>query len=155
LGLALLGGTGADDIFGGLNAGLRVQSPSRLAPFAGVGMFHGASSYTMPAEDDWIDNDDDGSTDERGEERTDWDGWLSAVYPEVGVHYWLASNVRLTASGAYYVTTEGRDSDFWFYGVSLSFLRDARFISLPQPSTTPQYTVEPLPSISPAPAGEP
>ena len=48
----------------------------------------------------------------------------SCVYPEIGVHYWLNSSVRATASGAYYVTTEGRDSDFWFYGASLSFLQN-------------------------------
>lgn len=122
-GLALLGGTGADDLFLGLNSGLRVQPPSRLAPFAGVGMFHGYSEHEYPARADWRDNDSDGSIDEFGETGTEY-GWLSAVYPEIGVHYWLNSSIRATASGAYYVTTEGRDSDFWFYGASLSFLQN-------------------------------
>lgn len=122
-GLAVLGGTGADDVFVGLNTALRVQAPSRFSPFAGVGMFHGYSEHEMLARDDFIDNDHDGSIDELGEVTTEY-GWLSAVYPEVGAYYWLNSSVRLSASGAYYVTTEGRDSDFWFYGASLSFLRN-------------------------------
>ena len=122
-GLAVLGGTGANDIFLGSNTALRVQSPSRLAPFVGVGMFHGYSENETPARGDWLDNDADGSIDEVGETETEY-GWLSAVYPELGVHYWLNSSVRATASGAYYVTTEGRASDFWFYGASLSFVRD-------------------------------
>jgi hypothetical protein len=121
-GFAALAGTGANDLFLGINTSLRVQSPSRFSPFAGVGMFHGYSEREVPARDDFIDNDDDGSVDERDETDTEY-GWLSAVYPEVGVHYWLNSSVRLSASGAYYVTTEGRDSDFWFYGASLSFLK--------------------------------
>lgn len=122
LGLAVLGGTGANDIFLGLNSGLRVHAPSRFSPFAGVGMFHGYSEHEVSARGDFIDNDDDGSIDELGETATEY-GWLSAVYPELGVYYWLNSSVRLSASGAYYVTTEGRASDFWFYGASLSFLR--------------------------------
>ncbi len=122
-GLALLGGTGADDLFVGLNSALRMQSPSRFSPFAGVGMFHGYSENQIPARDDFIDNDDDGSIDERGETSSEY-RWLSAVYPEVGVYFWLNSSVRLSTSGAYYVTTEGRDSDFWFYGASLSFLKN-------------------------------
>jgi hypothetical protein len=120
-GLAVLGGTGADDVFFGVNSALRVQSPSRFSPFAGIGMFHGHSELQVPASDDFIDNDSDGSVDERGETNSEY-GWLSAVYPEVGVHYWMNSSVRFTASGAYYVTTEGRASDFWFYGASFSFL---------------------------------
>jgi hypothetical protein len=120
-GIAALAGTGAEDIFLGVNSGVRIQPPSRLAPFAGIGMFHGYSEHEYSARNDWLDNDTDGSIDEVGEVETETD-WLSAVYPEVGVHYWLNSSVRATASGAYYVTTEGRDSDFWFYGASVAFL---------------------------------
>jgi hypothetical protein len=120
--LALVGSDAADDIFGGVNAGVRLQVPSRVAPFVGVGGFVGYSRERTDASDDLIDNDDDGSIDELGEEKTRSDGGFVSIYPEVGVHVWLNSSTRLTASAAYNITTEGRDHDFWFIGIGLSFL---------------------------------
>ena len=121
VGLKGLLGTGAEDWFLGGDAGLRFQAPSRFAPFVGVGTFLGANRKEELAINDHIDNDGDGSVDERGEH----DGvysHFSSVYPEVGAHLWLTSNTRLTTSAQYHVTTEGRDADFWFFGVSLAFL---------------------------------
>lgn len=121
MGLKGLLGTGAEDWFAGLDLGARVQSPSRLAPFAGIGTYLGANNHKVLAVDDHIDNDDDGSVDERGEKKND-PRFLASVYPELGVHYWLTSSVRMTTSAQYHVTTDGRDSDFWFFGISFSFL---------------------------------
>jgi len=121
VGLKGLVGTGAEDWFAGIDLGVRTQSPSRLAPFAGVGTYVGANSRQVSARDDGIDNDDDGSIDERGETKSD-PNFLASVYPELGAHFWLNSSTRLTASAQYHLTTEGRDSDFWFIGFSLSFL---------------------------------
>ena len=120
-GLKGLIGTGADDWYAGLDLGARVQAPSRLAPFAGVGTFIGGNGRQVGARDDNIDNDDDGAIDERGETRTRSE-FLASVYPELGVHYWLTSDLRMTGSAQYHVTTDGRDSDFWFIGVSFSWL---------------------------------
>ncbi len=110
-----------EDLFGGVDLGARVQTPTRLAPFVGVGTFLGYSEHEVCGEHDWIDNDDDGWTDEWGEKDTET-GFLAAVYPELGAHFWLNGRARLTVSGAYLVTTEGRNSDFWFFGVGFGWL---------------------------------
>lgn len=104
----------------GLDTGFRLQTPSRVAPFVGVGMFHGVSRDVELADWDGRDNDDDGLIDERGEQKSGVDGWLSAVYPEVGAHLWLTGNWRLTGYGRYFVTTEGRDHDDWLIGLQLA-----------------------------------
>ena len=122
LSYAALGGDFAGDVFTGVNLGVRVQTPSRLAPFAGVGFFAGYSKETKHATSNGIDDDDDGFIDERGEEREEINGALAAFYPEVGVHFWLSSKVCLTGNARYYVTTQGRDHDNWLFGISLTYL---------------------------------
>lgn len=47
--------------------------------------------------------------------------FLGAIYPEAGVHVWLNGRTRLSASASYWVTTVGREHDFWYYGVGLTF----------------------------------
>lgn len=121
IGLKGLVGTGANDWFAGLDLGLRTQSPSRLAPFAGIGTFLGGNTNKTLANTDGRDNDDDGSIDEFNELKND-PAFMASFYPELGVHWWLTSDLRLTGSAQYHLTTDGRDSDFWFIGFSLSFL---------------------------------
>ena len=125
VGLKGLLGTGASDYFGGVDTGLRIQSPSRLAPFAGVGGYVGGNGRSEPAEDDLRDNDDDGSIDELGEEKN-VGKFFASVYPEVGAHFWLNGQTRLTASAQYHLTTAGRDDDFLFIGLSIGFLSGNR-----------------------------
>ena len=120
--LAGLAGTGARDMYVGADAGLRAQLPSRLAPFVGVGTFVGYNERKVDASNDWIDNDTDGSVDEFGEKDKVY-GFMAAAYPELGVHLWLNGHLRLTASGSYYITTDGRDTDFWFFNLQLGGLR--------------------------------
>lgn len=120
LALTGLAGTGAHDWFIGPEAGIRFQTPTRIAPFAGAGAFLGGNRYSSPAENDREDNDDDGSIDERGELETKYKAF-AAVYPEVGVHAWLTGTTRLTASARYYVTEEGRKDDFWYIGLALGW----------------------------------
>lgn len=120
--LAWLANSASDDSFLGVNMGARVQTPSRVAPFAGLGLYGGYSEVTEAADADGIDNDGNGFIDEFGEEDSTIDGTLGAIYPEVGVHFWLVPNMRLTASASYYMTTEGRDHDFWMYGVNVGLL---------------------------------
>lgn len=100
----------------GLDVGLRFQAPTRIAPFAGIGMFHGYSRTVQNAMFDGIDNDNNGLIDELNEKQTGVDGWLSAVYPEVGAHFWLNGRRRVTVFGRYLVTTEGRAHDDWLVG---------------------------------------
>lgn len=121
--MGLVAAVNADDFFLGAEMGMRFQTPTRLAPFVGVGLFTGAASTTVDAEDDRVDNDDDGFVDEFGEEDTNFDGALSAAYPEAGVHFWWTPQVRLSGFGRYLITTGGRDTDSWFYGASIAFLK--------------------------------
>jgi hypothetical protein len=111
---------GEDDYYGGIDAGIRIQPPTRVAPFLGIGTFHGASRRVENADDDWIDNDDDGWIDEPGENKKSFDGWLSSVYPEIGAHFWMNGSWRLTGYGRYLITTEGRNQDDWLLGLQLT-----------------------------------
>jgi hypothetical protein len=111
---------GEDDAYGGLDLGLRLQSPTRVAAFVGVGTFHGASRKVEDADDDGIDNDDDGWIDEYGEDKESFDGWLSSIYPEIGTHLWINGRWRLTGYGRYLITTEGRQHDDWLLGIQLA-----------------------------------
>ena len=111
---------GDDEGYMGLDLGLRFQTPTRVAPFVGLGMFHGASRDVELADWDGRDNDGDGLVDERGEKESGIDDWLSAVYPEVGAHVWLNGSWRLTAYGRYFVTSEGRAHDDWLVGGQLT-----------------------------------
>ncbi|MFP6765656.1 MAG: hypothetical protein VB858_18650 [Planctomycetaceae bacterium] len=116
-----LAGTGATDWFIGPEAGVRIQTPTRVAPFVGAGGFLGINRFYENADRDGIDNDDNGFVDEPGEQEKSYKTF-AAVYPEAGIHAWLNGTTRLTASGRYYVTEEGRDDDFWYAGVSLSWV---------------------------------
>ena len=109
IGLALLGGTDANDLFTGLNMGVRVQSPSRVSPFGGLGVFAGYS-------EEEVYDENCGCRDETV------DNTFFAIYPEIGVHFWLTGKTRLTASGSHFINSEGRDHDFWFFGLSVAWL---------------------------------
>jgi hypothetical protein len=108
------------DAFVGGKLGYRVQPPARLAPFVGaggfVGAFHKGSIYDGLW---WATHDEDGDS-------PNWnpgdDGLhpMFAVYPEAGVHYWLNSRTRVTASLSYMVTSEGRDFDYLLIGLGFS-----------------------------------
>ncbi|MCA9137344.1 MAG: hypothetical protein KDB00_11315 [Planctomycetales bacterium] len=117
---SLMGMGNGDDWFTGLDTGLRLQTPTRLAPFVGAGMYAGYARESVLADDDWQDNDDDGSIDEWGEKKKRFSGAMAAVYPEVGAHFWWTPQIRLTSYGRYMVTTEGRTADDWQLGFGLA-----------------------------------
>lgn len=114
---------GDEEGYLGLDVGMRFQTPTRVAPFVGIGVFQGLSRQVELADWDGLDNDDDGLTDERGEKKSGIDDWLGAVYPEVGAHFWLNNNWRLTTYGRYFVTSEGRAHDDWLVGGQLTMFR--------------------------------
>ncbi len=102
VGLAGVLGTSRKNAFGGLNVGARIQPPSRLAPFVGLGAFVGSDDYDCDCDHDEV---------------------LGALYPELGAHFWIDGHTRLTASAAHYFTDGGPKPNFWFYGLQLGVLR--------------------------------
>jgi hypothetical protein len=120
--LGICGAVNDDDGYLGAELGLRVQTPTRLAPFVGTGLFGGFASQSVPADNDGIDNDDDHAIDEIDEVQSRISGALAGVYPEMGIHFWWSPRVRFTGYGRYLVTTEGRDADSWLYGVGIALM---------------------------------
>lgn len=118
--IALMATGGWDQWSVGLDGGLRLQTPTRLAPFVGVGGFAGPNWVYEDVSDDGRDNDDDGSIDERGEDDWDVDAVFVAAYPEVGIHFWWTPELRLTGYGRYWITSDGRASDDWLIGGNLA-----------------------------------
>ena len=90
-----------------------------MAPFVGLDGYLGWAGFEDRALDG-VDNDNDGFVDELDEE-SDF-AFVAAVAPEVGVHFWLSSQWRLTGSADYRVTTDGRATDALFYGLTLAWL---------------------------------
>lgn len=119
--LYVLGSESVDDIFFGADAGIRMELGTRVSPFVGVGGYYGYHSNKTPAENDRLDNDGDGQVDESGEKDTQIDRSMATIYPEAGLHIWIDKANRLTLSGKYHVTTEGRDSDFWLFCFGIYF----------------------------------
>ncbi len=102
--------------------GVRFQVGRIISPFLVFGVFAGFSDETVSAEDDDIDNDDDGAVDEDGEEKTIVTDILASTYPEVGVHFFVSDTTRFTISSKYQITTEGRDSDYWIHNFGIAFI---------------------------------
>jgi hypothetical protein len=119
IGGALLAHEGERPLSGGGLVGVRVQPPTRLAPFVGLGGYLGWAGFEDRSLDN-VDNDNDGFVDEPDEE-SDF-AFVGAIAPEAGVHYWLTSRLRLTGGADYRLTTDGRGADALFYGVSLAWL---------------------------------
>jgi len=121
--MGLLSESGGD-LFLGPGAGLRLSSPG-IFPFAGVGAFGG---YSLG---DWdearVELEDEvtgthGSLTFSATDEEDLARGFAAVYPEIGAHLWITRSTRRTASASHYVTTEGRDFDFWMVGTYWTFL---------------------------------
>ena len=103
---------------GGILFGGRLQSPSRIAPFVGSGIYVGQTPEISLSEDG-IDNNRNGIIDDDDEVKQEF---IGALVPEIGCHYWLSSKWRLTGSASYYVTTTSSDDQFLMFNVSLARL---------------------------------
>jgi hypothetical protein len=117
----VLGSESVDDVFFGADAGVRMELGTWVSPFVGLGAYYGYASDQIPAENDKLDNDGDGLVDESGEKDHQSDRSMATVYPEAGLHIWIDKTNRLTLSGKYHITTEGRDSDFWLLCFGIYF----------------------------------
>src|SRR5690606_4043381 len=98
-------------------AGARLQSPSRLAPFVGMGTYAGTSPKMFENGPNFIDDDGDGQIDEPDEFGEDG---VLAVYPEAGVHFWLTPGWRLTGSASYWTALTEKADGFWMWNISLA-----------------------------------
>ncbi|QDU86805.1 hypothetical protein Pla175_01570 [Pirellulimonas nuda] len=121
-GLAGLIDTTSESISIGIEGGLRLQSPTRLAPFVGVGGYAGFTPTTL-----FSSNDDDRYSSpfmDEPDEPTENADLVFAALPEAGVHFWLTPHVRLTGSATYIasVSTGGGSGDAFGWNCGLSFL---------------------------------
>ena len=117
IGLRSLAGTGDANLMAGIDTGVRFHLPVRFTPFVGAGVYGATGVFGKPAEDDNVDNDNDDSVDEVGETSR---SLYAAVYPEIGVSWWLTSRSRVTLSAQHHFSTAGRDYDYTFFGVTLA-----------------------------------
>ncbi len=121
-GLAFLFADGFDEeFFLGVNLGARIAVPWWLSPFAGVGVYGGWSELEILAA---LFSDDPGAPDDQRVVETDEGSLLGAIFPEIGVHLWVTDNLRITGLARYYVTTEGRALDYWYYGGGIAISTD-------------------------------
>lgn len=119
--LSLSGLAGEDLASVGLDTGVRLQAPTRLAPFVGVGgtaglLLEDAVPLLLDTATDSMD-----SPISLENNSSDSVGGLAAIYPEVGLHFWFDGHIRLTAFGRYMITTEGRQHDDWLIGGQFTF----------------------------------
>jgi opacity protein-like surface antigen len=121
-GLGFLASESFEDLFVGANLGIRFSVGNVISPYVGMGVFAGYSEENVGADDDNEDNDDDGFVDEEGEEKEVINNLIGSLYPEIGVQIWTTTTSRLTFSGKYHMTTEGRENDFWMYSFGFGFL---------------------------------
>jgi hypothetical protein len=110
---------GKDDVPGiaALNVGGRVHAPTRLAPFVGAGAMAGLSDRYIVTDRGTLDVDGDGEPDKQTDP-------FVAVYPELGVHFWLTGHSRSTLGARYLFTSEGRNEDMWLVGFTISGVID-------------------------------
>lgn len=137
-GIAGLVAGGEGSISGGIDIGLRVRSPSRLALFAGIGGYLGSVSDSGDLTGLLADDEADAE-------------FAAAAYPELGAHFWLTPQWRLTASASHYsstidFTTINDGSNFTLDGISLARLSIPR--GRPKPFRL--STENPLTSVSEA-----
>ena len=111
----------------GVDGGFRLQSPTRIAPFVGVGASAGLqvedaavalAGAALTLAD--IDNDGIGSAlrDLNDDDREV--AGLATFYPEVGVHFWLDGRIRVSTFGRYLITSEGGSLDDWLIGCQIA-----------------------------------
>ncbi len=132
LGLAGLIYEADEPVSGGLLAGARLQIPTRLAPFVGIGAYAGLTPEIGLSEDG-IDNDFDGFVDNSGEVENEFVG---ALIPEAGCHFWLTPGWRVTGSASYHVTTSGPEDNFLMLNISLARLSDLGSVTSPRTLTS-------------------
>ncbi len=100
--------------------GVRLHTPTRLAPYvglAGVLEMSGVERHTSSRRSNYYDNNGHRLGNSR------WGYFptgMAAIVPEAGVSYWLTSSTRLNLGVSYFVTS-GRQPDFLQASLSMDF----------------------------------
>ena len=118
--IGVVGYASQEEGYLGVDTGIRLQTPTRLAPFVGAGGLIGASRGISTAPDG-VDNDEDDQIDEPGVESSNIDHFFLAVYPEVGGHFWLTERLRASVYSRYMFTNLSREHDDWMIGGQFTF----------------------------------
>ncbi|GIW95239.1 MAG: hypothetical protein KatS3mg110_3280 [Pirellulaceae bacterium] len=111
------------DYYFAVDAGVRFQPPVRLAPFAGLGTFHGISRWPTLASRSPSDEETTVSFSDSSSSDSQPLHLIHAVYPEIGAHFWIDGKRRITLFGRYLITSEGRSSDQWFIGGNITWFK--------------------------------
>lgn len=119
--VALTGFTGEKDLFVGGDIGVRLQPPTRLAPFVGVGSTLGMGAFDVAnAAVQGAATVDDGMDEVQRDSSV-----ITILYPETGVHFWLNGRTRLSAYGRHNFSTsnEGGSFEGWLVGGQFAIFR--------------------------------
>jgi hypothetical protein len=127
LGVGLLGAELHEDLLMEVYASYRKHlvpmHQQALVPFVGLGGMVAFSSESYPAEDDDVDNDNNGAVDEDGEEATRVTDLFAGLTPELGLLIYPRQGVSFCPVLRYYVKSTGLDDSQWVFalGVQLNF----------------------------------
>ena len=141
---------GKRPVSAGVLASSRVQTPSRLAPFVGVGGYLGWAGGSM-REERLTDDDDDLATQLIFDTKHEF---VVAAFPEVGAHFWIDHRRRVTVSASYWFTNQDYNEDFLFFSVGFSWFGDY-YQDYRVQSEEPYFPPEILEFEFPAPVAEP
>lgn len=120
IGICHLGVDTIDQYFTGINTGFRIKASSFISPFAGLGFYAGYATEDEKADNDNIDNDNDGIIDEENEKKENLDQSLIGFYPETGLLIKFRNNSYISLSAKYMVTNQNEEQDFVVYSLGFS-----------------------------------
>jgi len=125
LGVGLLGAELHEDLmmegFLSLRRHLFPMRRQWLVPFAGLGVTLAAAGESFPAEEDDVDNDNDGAVDEDGEESSRITDLFAGLTPEVGLLIQPRANLSFCPLFRYYLKSTGLDDSQWVFALGLHF----------------------------------
>jgi hypothetical protein len=105
-----------DDVYEGISGSARLRAGRVLSVFAGAGLLIGKADRDVS--DDGVDNDNDGTVDEYGEEETH--DLTAFVYPEAGVTL-HGAGIGLTVSARRFYGEEFNGDVIYSAGITMGF----------------------------------
>jgi hypothetical protein len=111
----------ADDryLYSGVSGSIRLQAGDWFSPYVGVGVLAGVAEKDRDVSDDGRDNDNDGTTDENGEEDTIYAA-NAFLFPEAGLTL-RAGASAITLSARRYYGSEFSGEVIYSLGIGVPF----------------------------------